>query len=50
MSGESEASEPPGKEAVLAHLLSADSNRSRDEPEIARNIGTQLQHMGLGTW
>lgn len=39
-----------GKENVLAHLLSADGARNRDEPEIAANIGTQLQHMGLSTW
>ncbi len=39
-----------GKQHVLAHLLSADETRSRDEPEIARNIGIQLQHMGLSTW
>tara|TARA_B100001093_G_scaffold2499_4_gene2507 strand:- start:734 stop:1477 length:744 start_codon:yes stop_codon:yes gene_type:complete len=39
-----------GKENVLAHLLSADGSRSRDEPEIATNIGIQLQHMGLNTW
>ena len=39
-----------GKTHVLAHLLSPDDSRSRDEPEIATNIGTQLQHMGLTTW
>tara|TARA_Y100000766_G_scaffold113170_1_gene97092 strand:- start:308 stop:1051 length:744 start_codon:yes stop_codon:yes gene_type:complete len=50
MSGGGRAESAPSKEAVLAHLLSADSNRSRDEPEIAKNIGAQLQHMGLGTW
>ncbi len=39
-----------GKEHVLAHLLSPDDTRSRGEPEIASNIGTQLQHMALSTW
>jgi predicted O-methyltransferase YrrM len=39
-----------GKQHVLAHLLSPDDTRSRDEPEIASNIGIQLQHMGLSTW
>ncbi len=39
-----------GKANVLAHLLSPDDTRSRDEPAIATNIGTQLQHMGLTTW
>lgn len=39
-----------GKAEVLAHLLSSDDSRSRDEPEIATNIGTQLKHMGLTTW
>jgi len=39
-----------GMENVLAHLLSPDDERSREEPEIAQNIGTQLQHMGLSTW
>lgn len=39
-----------GKAHVLAHLLSPDDSRSRDEPEIATNIGVQLKHMGLSTW
>jgi predicted O-methyltransferase YrrM len=39
-----------GKDHVLAHLLSPDETRSRNEPEIASNIGTQLQHMALSTW
>ena len=39
-----------GKQHVLAHLLSPDDTRNRDEPEIASNIGIQLQHMGLSTW
>jgi len=38
------------KEEVLAQLLTADPQRNRDEPEIAANISTQLQHMGLSTW
>ena len=39
-----------GKAEVLAHLLSPDDSRLRDEPQIATNIGSQLQHMGLTTW
>ena len=39
-----------GKDGVLAHLLSPDAAQPRDEPEIATNIGVQLQHMGLTTW
>jgi predicted O-methyltransferase YrrM len=39
-----------GKDGVLAHLLSPDPSRPRDEPEIATNIGIQLKHMGLNTW
>lgn len=39
-----------GKDGVLAHLLSPDPARPRDEPEIATNIGIQLKHMGLNTW
>ena len=31
-----------GKDHILAHLLSPDDTRSRDEPEIASNIGIQL--------
>ena len=38
------------KADVLAQLLSADPLRSRDEPDIAGNIGGQLKHMGLSTW
>ena len=38
------------KTEALAQLLSADAERSKDEPEIAANIGSQLQHMGLSTW
>ena len=30
--------------------MSPDDSRSRDEPAIATNIGTQLQLMGLTTW
>ena len=28
----------------------ADKELSRDEPEVAANIGKQLEHMGLSTW
>ncbi|MDP6865618.1 MAG: hypothetical protein QGG62_01635 [Candidatus Poseidoniaceae archaeon] len=38
------------RDQVLPSLLSADHERSRDEPEIAANIATQLEHMGLSTW
>ena len=38
------------RDQVLPSLLSADHDRSRDEPEIAANIATQLEHMGLSTW
>jgi predicted O-methyltransferase YrrM len=38
------------KADALSQLLSPDSTRNRDEPEIAGNIGAQLQHMGLSTW
>ena len=38
------------REDVLPALLVADDERSRDEPEIAANISTQLEHMGLHTW
>ncbi len=38
------------RDQVLPSLLSADHERSRDEPEIATNIATQLEHMGLSTW
>ncbi len=40
----------PSKDEVLAFLLSKDSELSRQEPEIASNIGEQLKHMGLSTW
>ena len=40
----------PLRDQVLPSLLSADHERSRDEPEIATNIATQLEHMGLSTW
>lgn len=39
-----------GRDQVLPTLLNADHGRSRDEPEIAANIATQLEHMGLSTW
>jgi len=35
---------------ILSHLMSKDGQQPRDEPEIAANIGQQLQHMGLTTW
>ena len=50
MSSEAETDATLDKADALAQLLSADPLRSRDEPEIAANIGSQLQHMGLSTW
>ena len=41
---------PPGRDEILAHLLSPDAEQPRDEPAIAANIGEQLTHMGLSTW
>ena len=38
------------REEVLAAILAADKELSRDEPEVAANIGQQLEHMGLTTW
>lgn len=38
------------REDVLAAVLAADKDLSRDEPEVAANIGHQLEHMGLSTW
>ena len=38
------------REDVLAAVLAADKELSRDEPEVAANIGKQLEHMGLSTW
>lgn len=38
------------REDVLAAILAADKELSRDEPEVAANIGKQLEHMGLSTW
>ena len=38
------------RDDVLPALLLADDKRSRDEPDIAANIATQLEHMGLHTW
>ncbi len=35
---------------ILTHLMAKDGQQPRDEPEIAANIGQQLQHMGLTTW
>ncbi len=38
------------REDVLVAILAADKELSRDEPEVAANIGLQLEHMGLTTW
>ena len=38
------------REEVLAAILAADKDLSRDEPDVAANIGQQLEHMGLTTW
>tara|TARA_Y100000768_G_scaffold388325_2_gene383547 strand:- start:1026 stop:1706 length:681 start_codon:yes stop_codon:yes gene_type:complete len=38
------------REDLLAAILAADKELSRDEPEVAANIGQQLEHMGLTTW
>jgi len=38
------------REDVLTAILAADKELSRDEPEVAANIGKQLEHMGLSTW
>ena len=38
------------REEILAAVLAADNSLSRDEPEVAANIGQQLEHMGLTTW
>ena len=38
------------REEFLASLLTANKDLSRDEPEVAANIGLQLEHMGLTTW
>ncbi len=39
-----------GVSEALASLLEKDANRSRDEPQIAANIGAQLAHMELSSW
>ena len=31
-------------------LLVPDKERPREEPEVAANIGIQLQHMGMAHW
>lgn len=41
---------PDMREEFLASLLTANKDLSRDEPEVAANIGLQLEHMGLTTW
>ncbi len=38
------------RDEILSALLSANKDLSRDEPEVAANIGLQLEHMGLSTW
>jgi hypothetical protein len=38
------------RDEILAALLTANKDLSRDEPEVATNIGLQLEHMGLSTW
>ena len=38
------------RDEILAALLTANKDLSRDEPEVAKNIGLQLEHMGLSTW
>ncbi|MBB70710.1 MAG: hypothetical protein CMB28_06360 [Euryarchaeota archaeon] len=38
------------REEALVAILAADKELSRDEPEVAANIGLQLEHMGLTTW
>lgn len=38
------------RDEILAALLTANKDLSRDEPEVAANIGLQLEHMGLSTW
>ena len=50
MASEHSTSPEVNKDEILAQLLTADASRVRDEPEIAANISTQLQHMGLSTW
>jgi predicted O-methyltransferase YrrM len=50
MASEHSTSPEVNKDEILAQLLTADTSRVRDEPEIAANISTQLQHMGLSTW
>lgn len=38
------------RDEVLAALLTPAKDLSRDEPEVAANIGVQIEHMGLDTW
>ncbi len=45
--GDSGAVSLPTPQEALAALMSRDENRSRVEPEIANNIGAQLEHMEL---
>ena len=36
--------------AFFQTLLVPDKERPREEPEVAANIGIQLQHMGMAHW
>jgi len=38
------------RDEVLSALLAPAKELSRDEPEVAANIGIQIEHMGLETW
>ena len=38
------------REEILGAILSANKDLSREEPEVAANIGMQLEHMALSTW
>ena len=38
------------REELLGAILTASKDLSRDEPEVAANIGIQLEHMALTTW
>tara|TARA_B100000287_G_scaffold416833_1_gene451975 strand:+ start:22 stop:702 length:681 start_codon:yes stop_codon:yes gene_type:complete len=38
------------RDQILPAVLSAAKDLDRDEPDVAANIGIQLEHMGLETW
>ena len=38
------------RDEVLAAILAANKELSRDEPEVEANIGVQMAHMGLESW